>query len=66
MRLWIVDAPPAALAAHHQRGLAGERRVFHLAVDMRREMPRERGLAGAGIAEQTKQLRRPAPRPVCR
>ena len=50
----------AALAAHHQRGLAGEGRVLHLAVDMRREVPRERGLAGAGIAEQAEELRRAA------
>ena len=49
----------AALAAHHQRGLAGEGRVLHLALDMRREMARERGLAGARIAEQAEQLRRP-------
>ena len=53
-------APPQPLRAHHQRGLAGEGRELHLAVDMRREMARERGLAGARIAEQAEQLRRAA------
>ena len=50
----------AALAAHHQRGLAGEGREQHLAVDRLGEVAGERGLAGAGIAEQPEDLRRAA------
>ena len=50
----------AALAAHHQRGLAGEGRELHLAVDAFGDVPRERRLAGAGIAEQAEHLRRAA------
>ena len=49
---------PAALAAHHQRGFAGEGRILHLAVDVRRQMARECRLAGARIAEQPEKLRR--------
>src|SRR6202012_3321097 len=48
----------AALVAHHQRGLAGEGREFHLAVDAVGNMARQRGLAGAGIAEQLEPRRR--------
>src|SRR5438477_10402753 len=50
----------ASLRAHHQRCLAGERRELHLAVDMRREMARQGGFAGARIAEQAEQQRRAA------
>ena len=50
----------AALAAHHQRGLAGEGREQHLAVDRLGEVAGEGGLAGAGIAEQPEGLRRAA------
>ena len=50
----------APFGAHHQRGLAGERREFHLAVDVRGEVARKRGLAGARIAEQAEELRRAA------
>ena len=56
----MVEAPRAALAAHDQRGLAGEGREQHLAVDALGDVPRERGLAGARIAEQAEQLRRAA------
>ncbi len=42
----------AALAAHHAGGLAGEGREQHLAVDPLGDVLGERGLAGAGIAEQ--------------
>ena len=47
-----------ALAAHDQRGLAGEGREQHLAVDVLGNVLGERGLAGAGIAEQAEHLRR--------
>src|SRR5262249_37086435 len=50
----------AALAAHYQRGLAGERAEYDLAVDVLGEMTGERGLAGARIAKQAKDLRRAA------
>jgi hypothetical protein len=50
--------PLAALAAHHQRGLAGESREQGLAVDVLGEMLGERGLAGARIAEQAEYRRR--------
>ncbi len=50
----------AALAAHHQRRLAGEGREQHLAVDLLGEVAGQRGLAGAGIAEQAEGLRRAA------
>ena len=49
---------PAAFAAHHARGLAGEGGKLHLAVGLVGDVAGERGLAGAGIAEQTKDLRR--------
>src|SRR5262249_1774174 len=39
-------------------GLAGEGREFHLAVDSVGDVSRQRGLAGAGIAEQAENLRR--------
>ena len=48
----MVEAAGAALAAHDQRGLAGEGREQHLAVDAFGDVPGERGLAGARIAEQ--------------
>ena len=48
----------AALAAHHQRGLAREGAEDDLAIHIFGEMARERGLAGARIAEQAKHLRR--------
>ena len=48
----------AALVAHHQRRLAGEGGEFDLAVDIVGDMARQRGLAGAGIAEQPEHLRR--------
>ena len=50
----------AALAAHDERGLAGEGGEMHLAVDAVGDVPGERGLAGAGIAEQAKHLARTA------
>ena len=50
----------AALAAHHQRGLAGEGGEQNLAVDRLGEVPRQRGLAGAGVAEQPEGLGRAA------
>src|ERR1700712_755792 len=49
----------AAFVAHHQRRLAGEGREFDLAIDAVRNMPRQRGLAGSGIAEQPEYRRRP-------
>src|SRR4029077_15464577 len=48
----------AALAPHHQCGLAGESAVDDVTVDAFGEMPRECRLAGARIAEQAKDLRR--------
>ena len=48
----------AALVAHHQRRLAGEGRELHAAVDAVGDVPRQRGLAGAGIAEQAEHRRR--------
>ena len=48
----------AALAAHHQGGLAGEGGELHLAVDAFGDVARQRGLAGAGIAEQAEDRRR--------
>src|SRR5690349_975429 len=48
----------ATLVAHDERSLAGEGGVFHLAVDAFGDMPRQRGLAGAGIAEQAEHRRR--------
>src|SRR5262249_61528485 len=48
----------AALAAHDGRSLAGEGGELYLAVCLLGDVPRERGLAGAGIAEQAKNLRR--------
>src|SRR5712671_1193884 len=42
----------AAFVAHHLRGLAGEGREQHFAVDSGGEVSRQRGLASAGIAEQ--------------
>src|ERR1700733_9430548 len=48
----------AALVAHHQGGLAGEGREFNLAVDAVGDVPRQRGLAGSGIAEQPEYRRR--------
>ena len=48
----------ATLVAHHQRRLAGEGREFHLAIDAVGDVPRQRGLAGAGIAEQAEDGRR--------
>ena len=53
----------AALAAHHAGGLAGEGREQNLAVDALGDVLGERGLAGAGIAEQAED-RRPLPRAV--
>ena len=50
----------AALAAHHHRGLAGEGGEMHLAVDALGDVAGERGLAGAGIAEQPEYLARAA------
>ncbi len=47
----------AAPAAHHQRGFAGERGVFHVAVDTVGDVPGQGGLAGAGITEQAEHLR---------
>ena len=52
--------PVAALAAHDQRGLAGEGAERDLAVDALGEVAGERGLAGAGIAEQAEDLPRSA------
>ena len=49
---------PAAFAAHHARRLAGEGSEFHLAVGLVGDVAGKRGLAGAGIAEQTEDLRR--------
>ena len=46
----------AAFAAHHARRLAGEGGELHLAVGVVGEMLGERGLAGAGVAEQAKHL----------
>src|SRR4029453_17585918 len=37
--------------------LAGEGRIFHLAIDALGDVPRQRGLAGAGIAEQPEHRR---------
>src|SRR5262249_57195987 len=48
----------AALTAHDERGLAGERRKQDLAVDVFGNVARESGLAGSRIAEQTEHLRR--------
>ena len=48
----------ATLIAHHQRGLAGEGREFHLAGDAVGDVPGEGGLAGSGIAEQPEYRRR--------
>src|ERR1700687_2697505 len=48
----------AALVAHHQRRLAGEGGEFHLAIDAVGDVARQRGLAGAGIAEQPEHRRR--------
>ena len=55
----------AALVAHHQRRLAGEGGELHLAVDALGDMPRQRGLAGSGIAEQTEDRRRAVPAGLC-
>ena len=46
----------AALAAHHRGRLAGEGGELHLAVGLVGQMLGERGLAGAGIAEQAEDL----------
>ena len=48
----------ATLVAHHQGSLAGEGRELHLAIDAVGDVPRQRGLAGAGIAEQPEHRRR--------
>ena len=48
----MVDASRAALAAHHQGGLAGIGAEGDLAVDALRDVAGERGLAGAGVSEQ--------------
>jgi hypothetical protein len=48
-----------------QRRLAGESREFHLAVDAVRNVARQRGLAGAGIAEQAEDRRRAAFAGLC-
>ena len=48
----------AALAAHHRGRLAGEGGELDLAVDVLGDVAGERGLAGAGIAEQAEHLRR--------
>ena len=48
----MVEAPTQPLPAHHARCLAGEGGELHLAVDMLGDVLGERGLAGAGIAEQ--------------
>jgi hypothetical protein len=53
-----------AFGAHHQRGLAGEGRELHLAIDAGRDVLGERGLAGARIAEQAEKLRRALARPL--
>ena len=51
----------ATLVAHHQRRLAGEGGILHLAIDAFGDVPRQRGLAGAGIAEQAEDGRRAVP-----
>src|SRR4051794_25945833 len=51
----------AALAAHYQGGLAGKGREFDLAADPVGDVPRQRGLAGSGIAEQPEHRRRAVP-----
>ena len=48
----------AALVAQHQRGLAGVGGEDDIAVHRLGDVPGERGLAGAGIAEQAEHLRR--------
>ena len=48
----------AALVAHHQRRLAGEGGELHLAGDALGDVARQRGLAGAGKAEQPEHRRR--------
>jgi hypothetical protein len=60
-----VLAPPQPLRRITSAALPVKAAILHLAVDMRREMARERGLSGARIAEQPEQLRRAAlARPV--
>src|SRR6185312_9207452 len=54
-----------AFAAHHRRSLAGKCRELHLAVDRIGEMAGERGLAGAGVAEQPENLRRAVGAGLC-
>ncbi len=51
----------ATLRAHHAGGLAGEGGEQHLAVDTLGDVLGERGLAGAGIAEQTEDRGAAAP-----
>ena len=48
----------AALVAHHQSSLAGERRKLHRALDAVGDVARQRGFAGAGIAKQPENRRR--------
>jgi hypothetical protein len=55
----------AALAAHHHGGLAGEGRELHLALDSFGDGSRQRGLTGAGIAEQAENRRRAACARLC-
>ena len=56
----MVDAPWQPLLRITQRRLAGEGREQHLAVDALGDVLGERGLAGAGIAEQPKDRGAPA------
>jgi hypothetical protein len=48
----------AALAAHDRSGFAGKGCELHLAIRSIGDVSGKRGLAGAGIAEQAKNLRR--------
>ena len=46
-----------AAGAQHLGRLAGEGRKQHIAIDILGEMPGQRGLAGAGVAEQPEHRR---------